>query len=261
MLRRTRCGCAVPARPPIRAHGTGPPPSVAGSGADPSRSVPHLAERPPVRLLLRVSDGLDRARNQRRPRRSSPLSGRRRSSRRHGSRSSAPSGLRCTARSRWRALGHAGTAALAIAYTSLLSAWKDYLAHDNDGRPIIFIGHSQGSAMLIKLLQTQVDPSPSLRTQDGVRHLPRGKRAGPSGPSRRWHLPQHPGLQRTAAQTALRHRLLVFRVTPAGQLPLRPGGARGEPALGRGRRRVPAGGVRQPRHLLPPCGQPAAVSS
>jgi hypothetical protein len=60
-------------------------------------------------------------------------------------------------------LGHAGTTALAIAYTSLLSAWKDYLAHDNDGRPIVFIGHSQGSAILIKLLQTQVDPSPSLR--------------------------------------------------------------------------------------------------
>jgi hypothetical protein len=60
-------------------------------------------------------------------------------------------------------LGHAGTAPLAIAYTSLLSAWRDYLAHDNHGRPIIFIGHSQGSAMLIRLLQTQVDPSPSLR--------------------------------------------------------------------------------------------------
>jgi Protein of unknown function (DUF3089) len=60
-------------------------------------------------------------------------------------------------------LGHAGIAALALAYTSLLSAWKDYLAHDNDGRPIIFIGHSQGSAILIKLLQTQVDRSPSLR--------------------------------------------------------------------------------------------------
>jgi Protein of unknown function (DUF3089) len=60
-------------------------------------------------------------------------------------------------------LGHAGIAALAIAYTSLLSAWRDYLAHDNHGRPIIFIGHSQGSAMLIRLLQTQVDPSPSLR--------------------------------------------------------------------------------------------------
>jgi hypothetical protein len=60
-------------------------------------------------------------------------------------------------------LGHAGTASLAVAYTSLLSAWRDYLAHDNHGRPVIFIGHSQGSAMLIRLLQTQVDPSSSLR--------------------------------------------------------------------------------------------------
>ena len=54
-------------------------------------------------------------------------------------------------------------AVLATAYTSLLSAWKDYLAHDNHGRPIVFIGHSQGSSILIKLLQTQVDPSPGLR--------------------------------------------------------------------------------------------------
>jgi hypothetical protein len=60
-------------------------------------------------------------------------------------------------------LGHANRAALVIASTSLLSAWRDYLAHDNHGRPIIFIGHSQGSAMLIRLLQTQVDPSPALR--------------------------------------------------------------------------------------------------
>ena len=54
-------------------------------------------------------------------------------------------------------------AVLATAYDSLLSAWKDYLAHDNHGRPVIFIGHSQGSSMLIKLLQTQIDPSPRLR--------------------------------------------------------------------------------------------------
>ena len=51
------------------------------------------------------------------------------------------------------------------AYASLLAAWKDYLAHDNHGRPIVFIGHSQGASMLIKLLRTQVDPSASLRTQ------------------------------------------------------------------------------------------------
>ena len=60
-------------------------------------------------------------------------------------------------------LARAPKSALAVAYASLVSGWKDYLAHDNHGRPIIFIGHSQGSAMLIKLLQTQVDPSPSLR--------------------------------------------------------------------------------------------------
>ena len=52
---------------------------------------------------------------------------------------------------------------IATAYNSLLSAWRDYLAHDNDGRPVVFIGHSQGAAMLIKLLRSQVDPSPTLR--------------------------------------------------------------------------------------------------
>jgi hypothetical protein len=52
---------------------------------------------------------------------------------------------------------------IATAYDSLLSAWKDYLTHDNHGHPIVFIGHSQGAAMLIKLLRTQVDPSARLR--------------------------------------------------------------------------------------------------
>jgi hypothetical protein len=52
-----------------------------------------------------------------------------------------------------------------VAYQSLLSGWKDYLAHDNDGRPIIFIGHSQGAAMLIRLLRRQVDPNARLRKQ------------------------------------------------------------------------------------------------
>jgi hypothetical protein len=51
----------------------------------------------------------------------------------------------------------------ATAYASLLSAWRDYLAHDNHGRPVVFIGHSQGASMLIRLLRAQVDPSPRLR--------------------------------------------------------------------------------------------------
>ena len=36
---------------------------------------------------------------------------------------------------------------------------SDYLANDNDGRPFIFIGHSQGAAMLIRLVRNVIDPT------------------------------------------------------------------------------------------------------
>jgi hypothetical protein len=55
------------------------------------------------------------------------------------------------------------TSGISTAFDSVLSAWKDYLAHHNHGHPVVFIGHSQGAAMLIKLLHTQVDPSARLR--------------------------------------------------------------------------------------------------
>jgi len=55
--------------------------------------------------------------------------------------------------------------ALSVAYASILADWQDYLAHDNDGRPIVFIGHSQGAAMLIRLLAAQVDRVPALRSR------------------------------------------------------------------------------------------------
>jgi hypothetical protein len=57
----------------------------------------------------------------------------------------------------------ADQAANNIAYQSLLLGWRDYLAHYNDGRPVIFIGHSQGAAMLIRLLESQIDTHPALR--------------------------------------------------------------------------------------------------
>jgi hypothetical protein len=50
-----------------------------------------------------------------------------------------------------------------VAYESVLSGWSDFLAHDDHGRPIIFIGHSQGAAMLIRLLHNVIDPSAKLR--------------------------------------------------------------------------------------------------
>jgi Protein of unknown function (DUF3089) len=52
---------------------------------------------------------------------------------------------------------------IATAYASLKTAFEDYLSHDNDGRPIIFIGHSQGAVMLIDLLYRLVDDNPTLR--------------------------------------------------------------------------------------------------
>jgi len=52
-----------------------------------------------------------------------------------------------------------------VAYTSLLADWNDYLKQYNDGRPVIFIGHSQGAAMLIRLLSSEIDPNAKLRTR------------------------------------------------------------------------------------------------
>ena len=59
----------------------------------------------------------------------------------------------------------ADPAADAVAYAGVLAAWNDYLAHDNDGRPVVFIGHSQGAAMLIRLLRAQVDDNPAVRSK------------------------------------------------------------------------------------------------
>ncbi len=61
------------------------------------------------------------------------------------------------------ALFTGGLAAIDTAYQSLLGDWRYYLQHDSDGRPFVLIGHSQGAAMLIRLIADQIDPNPSLR--------------------------------------------------------------------------------------------------
>ncbi|HEY8316014.1 MAG TPA: DUF3089 domain-containing protein [Gaiellaceae bacterium] len=64
------------------------------------------------------------------------------------------------------ALNHPGRITLAnalTAYDGVLTAFRDYLAHYNHGRGIVFIGHSQGAAILIKLLKEQVDGQATLR--------------------------------------------------------------------------------------------------
>jgi hypothetical protein len=62
----------------------------------------------------------------------------------------------------------ADSAANRTALASLTAACRDYLAHGNDGRPIVFIGHSQGAAMLMRMMRTEVDPVPSVRARTAL---------------------------------------------------------------------------------------------
>jgi len=64
------------------------------------------------------------------------------------------------------ALDHPARITLAdalLAYNGVAEAFRDYLAHYNDGRGIVFIGHSQGAVILIRLLQQEVDRNATLR--------------------------------------------------------------------------------------------------
>ncbi|RZI90691.1 MAG: DUF3089 domain-containing protein, partial [Microbacterium sp.] len=50
-----------------------------------------------------------------------------------------------------------------IGYADVRAAWNDYLAHDNHGRGVVLIGHSQGSIMLRQLIRKEIDPKPAVR--------------------------------------------------------------------------------------------------
>ncbi|WP_297511121.1 DUF3089 domain-containing protein [uncultured Caulobacter sp.] len=49
----------------------------------------------------------------------------------------------------------------ALAYGDVRDAWAWYLAHENKGRGVILIGHSQGSRVLLELLKNEVDGKPA----------------------------------------------------------------------------------------------------
>jgi hypothetical protein len=55
------------------------------------------------------------------------------------------------------------TAALELAYSDVLAAWKEYLRKFNHGRGVVLIGHSQGSGMLEQLIRQKIDPSRTAR--------------------------------------------------------------------------------------------------
>jgi hypothetical protein len=69
------------------------------------------------------------------------------------------------------------------AYHSVLAGFEDYLAHYNHDRGIVFIGHSQGAAMLMQLLEHQVDANPAIRRRLVAAYLLGGNVAVPIGKS------------------------------------------------------------------------------
>lgn len=47
-----------------------------------------------------------------------------------------------------------------LGYNDVLSAWNHYLKHDNKGRGVVLIGHSQGSGVLTQLIKNEIDGKP-----------------------------------------------------------------------------------------------------
>ncbi|MEN3331172.1 MAG: hypothetical protein V7641_537 [Blastocatellia bacterium] len=47
-----------------------------------------------------------------------------------------------------------------LAYNDVVDAWKYYLEHDNQGRGVVLIGHSQGSGVLTQLIRNEIDGKP-----------------------------------------------------------------------------------------------------
>jgi hypothetical protein len=60
------------------------------------------------------------------------------------------------------------------AYEGIWKAFLDYKDHYNDGRGVVFVGHSQGAFMLSMLLQAEVDTEPKMLSQLVSALLPGG---------------------------------------------------------------------------------------
>lgn len=58
-------------------------------------------------------------------------------------------------------LGRKSEADTQMAYGDVRDAWRHYLAHDNGGRGVVLIGHSQGARVLARLLAEEIDGKPA----------------------------------------------------------------------------------------------------
>jgi hypothetical protein len=56
--------------------------------------------------------------------------------------------------------GNAASLEGGVGYNDVLDAWRHYVTHDNNGRGVVLIGHSQGTAVLMKLIADEIDGKP-----------------------------------------------------------------------------------------------------
>jgi hypothetical protein len=89
-------------------------------------------------------------------------------------------------------------AAAALAYSDVAAAWRNYLATKNNGRPFVFVGHSQGSVMLQMLIAREIENNPTVAARMKLAILPgfnvivpQGKLVG--GTFKKTPLCSHPG--------------------------------------------------------------------
>ncbi|MEE4299237.1 MAG: DUF3089 domain-containing protein [Pseudomonadales bacterium] len=47
-----------------------------------------------------------------------------------------------------------------LGYGDVRAAWNHYLEHDNDGRGVVLVGHSQGASVLTELIANEIDGQP-----------------------------------------------------------------------------------------------------
>jgi len=57
--------------------------------------------------------------------------------------------------------GSADPAVRQVGYNDVVDAWNYYLEHENHGRGVVLIGHSQGSGVLTRLIQNEIDGKPA----------------------------------------------------------------------------------------------------
>ncbi len=56
--------------------------------------------------------------------------------------------------------GSADPAVRLVGYNDVLDAWNHYLTHENKGRGVVLVGHSQGSGVLARLIAAEIDGKP-----------------------------------------------------------------------------------------------------